>query len=309
MAIAHASALKRLSAPCAAVCRSEASAERFRAETGADAHAGGIDAWLERRGAPERAIVATPVADLAACATTLMDAGCRSILLEKPGGVERSQIAEVAAAAARSGAAVHLAYNRRFFASVRRARELLAEDGGATSFTFEFTEVASRVAQLPYPPQVLANWEIANSTHVIDTAFFLGGRPETLHGSIAGTLPWHPRCARYAGHGRTRAGALFSYSADWDAPGRWGIEVNSRRRRLVLRPMETLQVQDLGTFSLRQEPLDDALDRECKPGLVLQAKAWLGDDGDNALIDIAQHAESIDFITRHILCESGSSQA
>lgn len=305
MARAYALVLKDLQMRFEAVCRSEASARAFQKATGSPAVTGGLETWLARNGAPRRAIVAVPVADLAAVSAMLLRAGCADILVEKPAGIEAGEIGMLAALAEDMRRRVIVAYNRRFLASVRKARALALEDGGVRSFIFEFTELADKVRRLPYPPSVLANWEIANSTHVIDTAFFLGGEPEHVSGSVSGDLPWHPRCARFFGHGRTRSGADFAYFADWEAPGRWGIEINTVARRLILRPLETLQVQRRGMFTIEPMEIDDTLDKAFKPGLHRQVQAWMGGEGADDLIDIGEHHRRIVQYTRSIMCEQG----
>jgi predicted dehydrogenase len=290
MAKAYGAVLTAMGFSYEAVCRSPASAEKFTAETGAPARAGGLAAALEAAGAPRRAIVAVAVDQLAPSARALIAAGCRSLLLEKPGGVDADEIAALAALARESGADVRVAYNRRFYESVRAAERILAAEGGPVSMSFEFTEMADVVASLPYAPRVKENWLIANSTHVIDTAFFLAGDAEHFMPFTAGTIAWHSRAARFAGAGRTKSGALFSYGADWAAPGRWGIEVNTTKTRLILRPMEKLQIQKHGSFSIEPvEPLDD-LDQRFKPGLYAQTRAFLDGSEPNRLLSIARHA-------------------
>lgn len=302
MAKAHAAVLAALDVGFTAVSRGEASATRFTEETGHPAVAGGLEARIRAHGAPARAVVAVPIVDLAATTRLLVDAGCKEILLEKPAAVDAAGIFALARHVATTSARVTVAYNRRYYDSVTTARARIAEDGGAQSLFFEFTEVGDRVGVLPYDPAVLANWELANSTHVFDTAFFLAGRPAEIEGSISGGLPWHPRGSRWVGHGRTESGADFAYFADWDAPGRWGIEVNTRANRYVLRPMETLQVQKRGTFSLEPVPLDDDLDRRFKPGLYRQTEAWLA-GGDDRSIDLGRYASNIRLLSVAILGE------
>ena len=51
-------------------------------------------------------------------------------------------------------------------------------------------------------------------------------------------------------------GAMFSYFADWEAPGRWGLEVLTRKRRLIFRPMEQLQVMPLGSVKIDSVELE-----------------------------------------------------
>ena len=39
--------------------------------------------------------------------------------------------------------------------------------------------------------------------------------------------------ALVAGAGVTENGALFSYHANWEAPGRWSVEIMTKKRRLM----------------------------------------------------------------------------
>ncbi|HLO78457.1 MAG TPA: Gfo/Idh/MocA family oxidoreductase [Magnetospirillum sp.] len=290
MAVAYAKVLQGLGRDMRVVGRGEGSAAKFTEQTGLPCFPGGIEASLTAVGAaPAEAIVAVNVEELAATAIRLMEAGTRRILIEKPAGVTVDDVTKVAETAKSLGAEVFVAYNRRFYAAVDALRQAVAEDGGVTFFSFEFTEVSDVIAGSGFKPEVKANWLYANSTHVIDLAFFLGGEPEVLDAQIAGSLAWHPSAARFAGSGRTANGALFSYLADWDAPGRWGVEVMTRARRLVLRPMEQLQVQKRGAFTLEPVAIDDSLDREYKPGLYRQTEAFLKAGPDDRLLPIAEH--------------------
>jgi hypothetical protein len=160
---------------------------------------------------------------------------------------------------------------------VHRARRLIDDDGGVTSFAFEFTELPDRVVASRQPDDVLAVWFLANSTHVVDLAFHLGGWPADLAAFVAGDgLAWHGGPTAFAGSGTTNEGALFNYAANWQSPGRWGIELLTRHRRLVLRPLEQLQEQRPGEFELRPVEIDDERDRRFKPGLYEETSAFLG---------------------------------
>lgn len=275
------------------VCRSPASAARFADETGLETVSGGLATALAERPAPTRAIVAIDVAELSAATLTLIEAGCRHILLEKPGGVDLEQITAIADAARETGSRVSVAYNRRFYGSVLAARRGLAEDGGAVSMTFDFTEASDAIVKIGHRPEVLNAWLLANSTHVIDTAFMLAGRPVEWSTMTDGALDWHPRAARFAGHGRTEGGVVFSYLADWDAPGRWAIEISSRKRRFILKPMEQLQIQNRGVFSVEAMAPEDDLDSRFKPGLYRQTRAFLTGEDAELLPGIEQHRERL----------------
>lgn len=289
MAVSYAKVLQGLGQPFITVGRGAAAVEAFHAATGERPFAGGLDALLSAPLPSLRgAIVAVGVEALAEVSLRLMEHGIRDLLLEKPGGRSLAEIEAVAAAARRHGARVTVAYNRRCYASVRKARELIAEDGGVRSFSFEITEWSERIAPLNKGEGVKENWFLGNTSHVADLAFHLGGEPVELHCLVAGALPWHSRAARFAGAGRTADGALFSYGGDWEAPGRWGVEILTARRRFILRPLEELRVQQLNSVGIEPLPLDDPLDRDYKPGLYVQVQRFLA-GGAAGLCTLEEH--------------------
>ena len=155
---------------------------------------------------------------------------------------------------------------------------MIAEDGGSVSCNFEFTEWAHTISPAAFPAEVKSSWLIANSSHVIDLAFHLCGLPADWKGWHAGGLEWHAASARFCGAGITDRGVIFSYHADWEAPGRWALEVLTRKRRFIFRPMEQLQVTPLASVVVKPIPIDDALDKAFKPGLYEETKAFLAED-------------------------------
>jgi hypothetical protein len=91
---------------------------------------------------------------------------------------------------------------------------------------------------------------------------------------------------------------LFNYLADWEAPGRWSLEVFTRKRRFIFRPMEQLHVVQLGSVGVEKVEVADRVDKDFKPGLHAQTRAFL--DGDDRLFctldEQARHATVYDEI-------------
>ena len=304
MAVAYAKALRGQGIPFTVVGRGAQSAAAFSAATGVRPFEGGLSAYLKTHAceAGTPVIVALPVVQLATATCELISAGARKLLVEKPAGLDMAEIELVSAAARSHKAAVYVGYNRRFYASVAAVREMIAEDGGVTSFHMEFTELADRVATPERDPRLLANWTLANSSHVIDLAFHLGGAPRYLDGDVAGALPWHPDGAVFAGHGRTAGGALFTWHANWNSAGRWGLDLRTRKRRLFLQPLEKLQVQPIGSFELSDVAIDDKLDREFKPGIFRELQTFCSaDPGSSVLPSIESHLDAMKAWLPHLL--------
>lgn len=269
------------------------SARSFEEAMGVSVQTGGLERAILTNETPDAAIVAVGVEQLTPVTSQLLKSGTKRILLEKPGGLNVKELSNLAKQASALKSEVLLAYNRRFYTATKKAEELIQEDGGLTSFHFEFTEWSHQIQHLKKAPGVKEHWALGNSSHVLDLAFFLGGFPQDWRGWSQGGITWHPTAARFCGAGITNKDALFSYFADWEAPGRWGVELLTRSRRLILRPMEKLQVTSLGSVRVEPVELDDQLDLDFKPGLYLQTKAFLENNADRfcTLAKQVEHAK------------------
>lgn len=292
MAVEYAKVLKAQSHSCIIIGRGEESAAKCEAETGINVFRGGLESWLSSNKTPSHAIVAVGEKWVGKSAIALMQAGCKNLLVEKPGGFDAADIKAVKQTADKTGADVKIGYNRRFYAATDAAKRIIAEDGGVTSFCFEFTEWGHVIAPLVKEDGVKEQWFLSNSTHVIDLAYHLGGKPDKLSAYTAGGTSWHPIASIFAGAGRSNKGALFSYQANWEAPGRWWVEMLTRKHRLIFKPMETLQIQKIGSVAIEPVEINNELDKNFKPGLYKQIASWLG-DGAN-LPTIAEQVEMLD---------------
>jgi predicted dehydrogenase len=276
MANEYAKVLVGLKSQFTVIGRGKDTAAEFKRTMKIPVTTGGIAKYMEsNRTPPKCAVVAVDAQYLFETARSLLNSGIKAILLEKPGSLTIKDITELHRLATEKKARVFVAYNRRFYASVLKAKEIIKEDGGCASFVFEFTEWSHQVKDSNKSPEEKAKWFVANSTHVVDLAFYLGGPPKTIECFSSGGLDWHPTASIFSGSGISDSGALFSYFANWEAPGRWGVEVLTRKHRLILRPLEELQIQDLRSLEVRKMVLDDELDRSYKPGLYKETASFL----------------------------------
>lgn len=276
MAVEYVKVLKALGKEIRVVGRGRDSAEKFKEATGIMPITGGIDEWLKNAKEPcKNVIVSVTENELGNTTLALLKEGFTSILVEKPGGASYAQIEEVAKETKARKAHVWVGYNRRFNASTEKAREMILADGGITSSHFEFTEWSHIIGTLKKAEGVLEFWFMHNSSHVVDLAFFLGGKPEELSSYTAGGVPWHPAASIFSGAGKAENGALFSYQANWQAPGRWSVEILTAKNRYIFKPLEGLLIQAIGSVAVNEVPFDNHLDKEFKPGLYKQVEAFL----------------------------------
>jgi hypothetical protein len=60
----------------------------------------------------------------------------------------------------------------------------------------------------------------------------------------------------------------------------------TQRRRMIFRPLETLQVTSTGSLDVVDTPIDDKIDRVFKPGVHEQTRAFLlGGDAVSCSLD------------------------
>lgn len=300
IACEYAKVLKALDKEFICIGRSSESAKAFEEATGVVPITGGLETYLKSNPVlPKAAIVATNLGTLSENTILLLKYGVKRIFCEKPGFLYPLELEEVADVCKQRGAEVYYAYNRRFFASTLAAEKIIEEDGGLRSFNFEFTEWGHVIAQYNKPKNELNNWFYANSTHVIDLAFFLGGMPVEMSCFAKDEAEWH-KPINFVGAGRTDKDVLFNYQANWDAPGRWSVELLTSLHRIYLKPMEQLQLQDKGSVKIYSVEIDDHLDKEFKSGFYLETKAFL-DGKIERLCSVDQQMSHINNIYKKIM--------
>ncbi len=154
----YAKVLNSLQQEYLVIGRGHNNAVAFQEEIGHSVIEGGLDSFLQTQPTvADMAIVAVNVQYLASTTIALMQYGVKRIFCEKPGFNDPSELDEVVQVVQNTKAEVYYAYNRRFFASVLKAEEIINEDGGLTSMNFEFTEWGHVIAKSDNPDEVKRN--------------------------------------------------------------------------------------------------------------------------------------------------------
>jgi predicted dehydrogenase len=258
---------------------------------------GGIISFLKTQPQiPEFAIVAVSAEELYNTTKILLSLGICNILVEKPAGLKLEEISHLAKSAKESNINLYVAYNRRFYNSMDILRKRLDEEGGVQSIQFEFTEWVNTIDTNKFPSSVLSRFLIANSSHVIDSVFFLAGRPKEFNFLVArNDVEWHPTGSLFTGSGITERGVHFAYSSNWGAPGRWGIEVLTSESRYYLKPLERLSRQEKGSISVNEIESEYQLDIDFKPGIYNMVIAFFIGKSNPSLCHISDHESNFRF--------------
>ena len=290
MALEYAKVLKDMRLKFIVVGRGEKSAQNFEEISGIKPISGGFEKYITNNILPPNTytIITTGTEVLLPTLLLALRNGAGKVLIEKPAALSIRELLDNEERLLSYAENVYIAYNRRFYTSVIEAKRLIEEDGGLLSMYFEFTEWAHKIEPLHKAPGVKENWFFANSSHVIDLAFFIAGIPFLWQAySKSGKLSWHSK-TNFAGAGVTDKGVLFSYLSNWESAGRWGIELLTEKRRIYLRPLESLSIQQKGSLAILEHIFDDSIDKRFKPGLKKQVEAFLNDK-NSELLGIKDH--------------------
>lgn len=173
MAKEYLKVLKHLNKQVIVIGRNEAKAKKLAESYGYIGYGNGSKA-LDKINCKEisLAIIASAIVSLAENSIACLEKGIKNILIEKPGGLNLSELLKIQKNI-KEGYNVKIAYNRRYYSSVRKLKEILNEEKEIQGCFFDFTELEKHILDPGIDPTVLKRWGFANPSHVIDTAFFL----------------------------------------------------------------------------------------------------------------------------------------
>jgi predicted dehydrogenase len=247
--------------------RTRARAEALAGEFGIETVAGSVPELYEKTRA-ELVVVAVP--ELAMNAVSKASFGFPwAALLEKPPGYCPADAQDIRAAAQAASARVFVGLNRRFIGATATALEQAAGRPGARYIRVQDQQNPVGARAAGQPPEVVDHWMYANSIHTVDYLRVFG------RGGIVGVrrvVPWNPAAPGVVvAEVRFSSGDLGLYEAIWNGPGPWAVAVTVPGNRWELRPLERLEIQELGGAKF---PADvSPWDTHFKPGFRAQAEA------------------------------------
>lgn len=233
----------------------------------------------------EFAINTVNVESLFSTTSSLIDKGIPNILLEKPGGLKEIELLELNSKSESKNSSIVIGYNRRFYSSIKKLKELTKNDP-INNIHFDFTEWVHRIDENDYSADSLKYWLISNSSHVIDTVFYLIGAPEKLNSIVLNSNPlkWHPSGTIFCGSGISKKNIPFTYNSNWMSAGRWNIEACTLKGKFILSPMEELSFIEKGSIvpqKIELNSIESELHNGFKPGLMYQLNSFLKKDFGN----------------------------
>lgn len=276
------------------ITKSEKTALKWKNERGLKAFSGGYKKGLADLANPfDLVIVATPIDQLHPAATAAIEAGNKNILVEKPADLYSSSMRDWEKEIA-NDVRIRVAYNRLTYPCFWKLREIIARNNETiTSCSYTFTEWVHTIDFSINKPECHQRWGIANSLHVISMAHSLIGMPAEISTCRAGAMSWHKAGSRFTGSGVSNKGVLFSYHANWESAGRWGVEIMTDARAYRFVPLEGLSVCDKGSVEWRPVEINPAFG-ECKVGVAEELAVMLAPELED-FVELVTLSKAISF--------------
>jgi len=104
-------------------------------------------------------------------------------------------------------------------------------------------------------------------------------------------MDWHPSGSIFVGSGISEKDIPFSYHGDWSSWGGWSIEIMTKNRIYLLKPLENLFVMEKGSSEWKKIDFDVSFS-DTKQGLIEEIAIMLSrnDDLINNLVSLDKAA-------------------
>ena len=189
-------------------------------------------------------IVCLPVRSLAKCTFSLIKAGAREILVEKPGAFYEADLNRVSRIASMKQSKVFVGYNRRFFESILCLKQIIdtSEYGSLGLVRVDFSEIIEKRLIDTRPISERNRWLLLNSSHLIDVLEYLLGPLRAEHIKTSKRCKWADLPAVFSIL-LTSGNSVIQLNANWNSPSRWHMEFYFDDAKCSLSPIEELQIQ------------------------------------------------------------------
>jgi predicted dehydrogenase len=248
---------------------------------------GEINSELKNIGLVDLVIISTSISSLIDITKYVIETGQKNILIEKPGSLYKQDLIDLG----KNNVSIRIGYNRLAYPNFYKLKEILKQEE-ITSCKYYITEKINSINFNKDVSKIYTYWGISNSLHVVSMAHELIGIPKEIHAKQFGNLKWHPSGSIFIGNGVTEKNIPFSYHADWESAGRWGIEIMTKEHAYRLIPLEKLFVCKKGSFEWEEIPIEIS-HPDVKQGISEEIALMFNEDRKDELPSLKKGAEFI----------------
>ncbi len=195
------------------------------------------------------------------------------MLVEKPVGLGLTETKLIFDAAKGSEKRFYVAMNRRNFSSTLMAIKEIEKIQGERTVQILDQEDPFSALNAGRSKQVCDLWHFANSIHLIDLFYvFCRGTPTSINNVIPSRYGYMAKSTHSVIS--FDSGDTGIYHSVWNAPGPWSVVIETAKKRIEMRPLESFTIQTYPSRQKASEPLAKE-DHEFKPGFFRQMREFI----------------------------------
>lgn len=215
------------------------------------------------------------------------------ILTEKPLGLTFSESNKLIKLINKNKSKVHIALNRRHYASTKFMLRELNKNQGEKRFLEIFDQQAPTTTQ--FSKKEIKNWQYANSIHLIDYINLIcRGKIIKLSKEV---IKIQKKQKIISCEIKFSSGDICYYKSFWYLPGPWSVKVTTNTKVLESKPLEKVTLRNLiGKPS--KKFINYKNDLEYKPGFFKQMEGLLNEKFRKKLVNQNDYKRLIDLTNK-----------
>tara|TARA_X000000950_G_scaffold288686_1_gene406750 strand:- start:3201 stop:4148 length:948 start_codon:yes stop_codon:yes gene_type:complete len=219
----------------------------------------------------------------------------KNILIEKPGAKNINELIHLNKLSKKNNCNIFLAYNRRFYESIKEVNKIIKKDKGILSADFSFTEWTKKISKAGFEKYLKKNWFYFNSLHLIDLIFFLIGNPKKIN-SNSYFFNKEFKNTIFTGNGVSTKNIPFSYHSNWISSGSWMINLYTKKRKIILSPLEEIKFQEINKLEIKKHFFKKKYDIKFKAGIGLMLNIFFAEKSN--LLKLNHYLKNFKYYSR-----------
>ena len=190
------------------------------------------------------------------------------ILVEKPCGINLKDSTNIKKLIKLNKPKIFISLNRRFYSSSIFLKKKINNLKENIIIQISDNQDLDLAKSFKYDKKIIKNWMYANSIHNIDLFNYFGRGKITNVKNIYNYKLKNP----FLVHSiiSFSSGDIGIYTATWNMPGYWAVNISSKKINYDLRPIENLRIKtNKNRFDISEYKLSK-WDKKFKPGLRMQ---------------------------------------
>jgi predicted dehydrogenase len=210
----------------------------------------------------------------------LLNQGVKEILAEKPLAYNSTELFFLKNLVEANKANLLIAYNRRFYQTINKVKDIALEDGGIDFISLDISErLWTWEPEWKSKTEILSEYPLISQTsHMFDLVQYFLGEIKLLNVLTTGKFNYFDK-PKFIINCQSNDGILVNFYGNWAAPGNWQVKLSSKRTTFQFSNLENVSISkrevdsDVISFSKSEENSGNF-----KAGVLEEVQAFINRD-------------------------------